>query len=70
MQLDKNVGRADKIVRFVLAAIFVGLILTGTVSGIFAVILGILAAIFVVTSLVSFCPLYYPFKLSTRKEKS
>ncbi len=68
MQLDKNVGKADKIVRFVLAAIFVGLILTGTVSGIFAVILGILAAIFVVTSLVSFCPLYYPFKLSTRKE--
>ena len=68
MQLDKNVGKADKIIRFVLAAIFVVLILTGTVSGIFAVILGILAAIFVVTSLVSFCPLYYPIKLSTRKE--
>lgn len=68
MQLDKNVGKTDKIVRFVLAAIFVGLILTGTVSGVFAVILGILALIFVVTSLISFCPLYYPFKLSTRKK--
>ena len=68
MQLDKNVGKVDKIVRFILAAIFVGLILTGTVSGIFAVILGILATVFVVTSLVSFCPLYYPFKFSTRKE--
>lgn len=68
MQLDKNVGKTDKIVRFILAAIFVGLILMGTVSGILAVILGILAAIFVATSLVSFCPLYYPFKLSTRKE--
>lgn len=68
MHFDKNVGKTDKIVRLVLATIFVGLILMGTVSGIVAVILGVLTAIFVVTSFVSFCPLYYPFKLSTRKE--
>jgi hypothetical protein len=31
-------------------------------------ILGIFAVAFLVTSLVSFCPLYVPFKFSTRKE--
>jgi len=68
MKLDKNMGKTDKIVRLILAALFVGLIVTGIVSGIWAIILGVLAAVFVVTSFVSFCPLYFPFKLSTRKQ--
>ena len=68
MKLDKNVGKVDKIVRLILAAIFAALILMGTVTGIFAIILGVLAVVFVVTSFVSVCPLYLPFKLSTRKQ--
>ena len=68
MRFDKNVGKADKIVRLILAAVFIGLILTSTVSGILAAILGVLAAVFVVTSFISFCPLYAPFKFSTRRE--
>lgn len=65
MSFKKNVGTMDRVVRFILALVFVTLILTGVVSGALAVILGILAAVFVVTGTFSFCPLYLPFKLST-----
>lgn len=67
MSLHKNIGTPDRIVRIILALVFVGLIVTGVVEGALAIILGILAAIFVVTSIFSFCPLYFPFKFSTRK---
>ena len=70
MELNRNMGTVDRIVRISLALVFVALIVTSTVSGVFAIILGILAAVFAVTSVVSFCPLYFPFKLSTRKEQS
>ncbi|RMG90791.1 MAG: DUF2892 domain-containing protein [Chloroflexi bacterium] len=68
MSLRKNMGTADRIIRTVLALVFIGLIVTQTVSGTVAIILGVLAAVFLVTSFVSFCPLYLPFRLSTRKE--
>ena len=66
--MTKNLGSIDRGLRLTLAAIVVILYLTGAISGVAAIILGVLAAIFVVTSLVGFCPLYAPFKLSTRKE--
>jgi hypothetical protein len=68
MELNKNLGTVDRIIRIALALVFAGLIVTGTVSGVFAVILGVLAGVFAVTSVFSFCPLYLPFKLSTRPE--
>ena len=68
MQLNRNMGTVDRIVRIALALVFVGLIVTGAVSGVLAIILGILAAVFVVTSVFSFCPLYLPLSLSTHKE--
>ena len=68
MELNRNMGTIDRIIRIALALVFVGLIVTGTVSGVFAVILGILAAVFAVTSVFSFCPLYLGLKLSTRPE--
>lgn len=67
MELNRNMGTIDRIIRIALALVFVGLIVTGTVSGVFAIILGVLAAVFAVTSVVSFCPLYVPLKLSTLK---
>ncbi|MEJ2750079.1 MAG: DUF2892 domain-containing protein [Anaerolineae bacterium] len=68
MSFKKNMGSTDRIVRIVLAVILAALALTGTVGGVLAIIFYVLAAVFVVTSLVSFCPLYLPFNLSTRKE--
>jgi uncharacterized membrane protein YtjA (UPF0391 family) len=68
MKLNKNMGTLDRIIRLVIAAVIAALYFTGNLSGLTAIILGILAVIFVVTSLVSFCPLYLPIGLSTRKE--
>lgn len=68
--MKKNMGSTDKIIRFILAAVFVILYFTGTVSGTVGIVLLVLAAVFVLTSLISFCPLYAPFGLSTCKTES
>lgn len=67
MKLAKNMGSADRIIRFVLALVFIVLYFGGFVSGILGTILLILAVVFILTSVVAFCPLYVPFKISTRK---
>lgn len=67
MKLNKNMGTADRIIRLVLAALFLVLYFTGIVQGVLGIILVILAVVFVLTSIVSFCPLYTLFKISTRK---
>lgn len=63
-------GAADRIIRIVLAVVIAVLYFTDQITGAAAVILGILAIIFLLTSLVGFCPLYVPFKLSTRKKSA
>lgn len=63
-----NMGNTDRLIRLIVAAVLVGLYLTGTVSGTPGIILLVLAGVFVLTSLVRFCPLYAPFGLSTCKE--
>ncbi|MFO7682775.1 MAG: DUF2892 domain-containing protein [Chloroflexota bacterium] len=68
MKLNKNMGKTDRIVRIVAALAIIALILAGVVSGWLAIVLGVLAAVFVVTSIISFCPLYLPFHFSTNKE--
>ena len=62
-------GRVDKIIRVLLAVAVGVLYFIGLISGTVAIILGILAIVFLLTSLVSFCPLYFPFNLSTRKKR-
>ena len=67
--MKKNVGSVDKIVRIIIAVVFVALYFLGLTSGVLGLILIGLAAIFVLTSIVSFCPLYLPFGISTCKAK-
>lgn len=66
--MKKNMGLADRIIRLTIAAIIAVLYLAKQMNDTTAIILGIFAAIFVATSFVSFCPLYLPFGLSTRKK--
>ena len=66
--MTKNMGSADRIIRTLLAIVFGILILTGQVEGTLAIILGILAVVFLLTSAISVCPLYLPFKISTCKQ--
>ncbi len=58
-------GSADKIIRVIIAAIVGVLYFTGIISGTLGIVLLVLAGVFVLTSLISFCPLYAPFGLST-----
>ncbi len=65
--MKKNMGKVDRTVRLVVAAILLILYATGVVSGVVGTILAVLAVVFVLTSLIGFCPLYVPIKLSTKK---
>ena len=65
--MKKNMGSADRIIRVVVAIILGILYFTGTVTGTLGIILLVIGAVFLLTSLVSFCPLYLPFGLSTCK---
>lgn len=69
MNFTKNMGSVDRILRVVVAAIFAYLYFSGTVTGALGVILLVLGIIFLLTSFVSFCPLYMPFKISTLKKE-
>ena len=60
-------GSADRIIRVIVAAIIAVLFLTNVISGTLGIVLLALAGIFVLTSLVRFCPLYAPFGISTCK---
>ena len=65
--MKQNMGSADRIIRVVLAVAVAVLYFTGLISGTVAIILAILAIVFLLTSVVGFCPLYLPLKLSTKK---
>lgn len=67
--MKKNMGSADRIIRLIVAAIIAVLYFSGTISGTLGTVLLVVAGIFVLTSFVSFCPLYAPFGLSTCKVK-
>lgn len=68
MRLEKNMGTVDRIIRLAIAVVIAVLYLTGNLVGPAAIVLGIIAIIFVLTSAVGFCPLYVLFRLSTRKK--
>ncbi len=66
--MKKNMGMIDKTVRFILAVIIGILYYTNVINGTLAIVLGVLAIIFILTSFISFCPLYLPFGIDTRKK--
>lgn len=63
--MKKNMGGTDRIIRLVLAAVMAGLYFTDTVTGTFGIVLLVLAIVFTLTSLVSFCPLYTLLGMNT-----
>jgi hypothetical protein len=65
--MTKNMSNIDRIIRASLAVLVAVLYLANVISGTWAVILGVFAVVFLLTSVVSFCPLYAALKISTRK---
>ena len=62
-------GSIDKVIRILVAVVFVVLFVTKVITGTLGIVLLVLAAVFVLTSLISFCPLYWPFGINTGKSK-
>ena len=63
-----NMGSADRILRAIIA-ITLGVLYyfgVGFMTGTLGIVLLVVAAVFLLTSLVSFCPLYPIFGLSTK----
>ena len=66
-KMKKNIGQTDRIIRFVAAILIAVLYFTHVITGTLAIILGIVAVVFLVTSLIGFCPLYTLLGISTNK---
>lgn len=61
-------GTADKLIRILAAIVVLVLYFTNVISGTVAIVLLVVAGVFILTSFISFCPLYLPFGISTRKK--
>lgn len=68
--MKKNMGTIDRVTRIIVAALVAYLYFTGTISGTLGLGLLIIAAVFVLTSLLSFCPLYALVGLNTCPTKN
>jgi hypothetical protein len=67
--MKKNMGNTDRIIRVILAAVIAVLYFTNVITGTLAYVLLALGGIFLLTSLIGFCPLYVPFGLNTCARK-
>jgi hypothetical protein len=67
--MKKNMGSTDKIIRIIIAAIIAILYLTGKITGTLGLVLLIVAIVFALTSLISFCPLYTLLGINTGKKQ-
>ena len=68
--MKKNMGSVDRGLRILIAVVIGVLYFTGQISGTLAIVLGIVAVAFFLTSLVGHCPAYLPIGLSTCKGES
>ena len=66
--MKQNMGLIDKVIRILIAVVVIALYFAHIISGTLAIILLIFAGIFILTSLMGFCPLYLPFGLNTGKK--
>jgi len=66
--MKNNMGTIDKVIRILIAVAVAILFFTNVITGVIGIVLIALAAIFVITSLISFCPLYLPLGINTGKK--
>jgi hypothetical protein len=66
MRLHRNVGTTDRVVRIIAGLALAVALVAGTISGPLTAVVGLVAAVLVVTGAIGFCPLYALFRISTR----
>ncbi len=67
--MKKNMGTIDKVIRILIALVLIGLYFAGVISGTIGIVLLVLSGVFIFTSFISFCPLYWPFGINTGAKK-
>lgn len=67
--MKKNIGTIDRAIRVLIAVVLAILVFAKVINGVAGIVLLILASVFVITSLLGFCPLYFPFGLKTNKKQ-
>ncbi|MCX6287629.1 MAG: DUF2892 domain-containing protein [Bacteroidetes bacterium] len=67
--MKKNMGTIDIVIRVLIAILIAVLFFTKVITGALGIVLLVFAGIFILTSLIQFCPLYIPFKINTRKKE-
>ena len=63
--MKKNMGKLDRLLRSIAALVIGYLLINGTISGTLGIVLAVVAIAFLVTSMISWCPAYLPFGIST-----
>lgn len=67
--MKKNMGTADRVIRILLAVVFIFVYVLKAVTGTWGLVLLVAGIIFLITSFVSFCPLYAVFRINTTRQK-
>ena len=67
--MKKNMGSVDRVIRALIALVIIILFFTNAISGTLAVVLLVLAGVFIITSILSICPLYLLLGINTLKKK-
>ncbi len=67
--MKKNMGTADRVIRILIAVVVISLYFANVINGTIAIVLLAISGIFILTSFISFCPLYLPFGISTKGKK-
>jgi hypothetical protein len=68
--MKANVGTVDRMIRYLLVLVIIVLLVTRSVHGALAIVLGIVGIMLLITAFVRYCPLYPVLRMSTvKKEK-
>ena len=67
--MKANVGTIDTVVRILIALIVIGLYFMNVITGTPAIVLLVVAGVFLITGLIKFCPLYMILGINTGKKK-
>jgi len=68
--MKKNMGMTDKIIRTLIAVVMLVLYFTNVVTGTIGIVLIVVSLVFLLTSLVSFCPLYTILGISSKQKEN
>lgn len=67
--MKQNMGTTDRIIRSIIAVIFFVLYYNDIIPGTLGIVLVVISVVFLLTSFISFCPLYSILGITTLRKK-